>query len=77
MAGPFQITSFDSVGDDKSATAGDSIEMPEAVELDNGDELDIHLLFALMPVFFEECTRSSKSFHKEHYHGMALPSVIQ
>ena len=39
------------------------VKLPSPVELECADELDINLLFALMPVFFDECTRSHHSFH--------------
>ena len=71
MAGTLQITSFDSIS---HAASTPDVELPDSVELDCGDELDIHMLFALMPVFFEECTRSFKSFHDEHKHGMVCQS---
>ena len=44
------------------------VKLPSPVELECADELDINLLFALLPVFFEECTRSHHSFHSSHSH---------
>jgi len=60
--GPLQATNLDSL----------KPTLPDSVELACAAEFDVNLLFALMPVFFEECTRSYKSFHNEHSRGQPL-----